>query len=137
MAGAVATLAGLMWGHVFPINKNLWTSSFVLLTAGLALLCLALCYWILDVEHWRGRWTTFFLVFGMNPIAAYVFADAISHSLYRFSAAGLSWQDVLYQNGFEPFVGPANASLLYAICYVLLCWSAMWLLYRKRIFLKV
>jgi predicted acyltransferase len=130
--------AGELWNLWFPINKNLWTSSFVLLTAGLALLCLALCYWILDVEHWRGRWTTFFLGFGMNPIVAYVFAEAISHSLYRFSTAeGLSWQDVLYQDGFEPFVSPANASLLYAICYVLLCWSAMWLLYRKRIFLKV
>jgi predicted acyltransferase len=110
----------------------------VLLTAGLALLCLGACYWILDVEHCRGRWTTFFLVFGMNPIAAYVFAEAISHSLYRFStAAGLSWQDVLYQNGFEPFISPANASLLYAICYVLICWTAMWVLYRKRTFLKI
>jgi predicted acyltransferase len=130
--------AGELWNLWFPINKSLWTSSFVLLTAGLALLCLGACYWILDVEHCRGRWTTFFLVFGMNPIAAYVFAEAISHSLYRFStAAGLSWQDVLYQNGFEPFISPANASLLYAICYALVCWTAMWALYRKHIFLKI
>jgi predicted acyltransferase len=74
----------------------------------------------------------------VNPIAAYVFAEVISHSLYRFStAAGLSWQEVLYQNGFEPFVSPASASLLYAICYVLASWAAMWMLYRKRIFLKI
>ena len=79
-----------------------------------------------------------FLVFGTNPIAAYVFAEVISHSLYHFStAAGLSWQDVLYQNRFEPLTSPANASLLYAICYVLMCWVVMWALYRKRIFLKI
>jgi predicted acyltransferase len=136
--GLACVGAGEIWNLWFPINKNLWTSSFVLLSAGLALLCLATCYWMLDVKHWRGRWTTFFLVFGMNPIAAYVFAEVISHTLYRFStAAGLSWQDVLYQNGFEPFVSPANASLLYAICYVLACWAAMWMFYRKRIFLKI
>ncbi len=138
LLGLVGVGAGELWNLWFPINKNLWTSSFVLLSAGLALLCLALCYWVLDVKHWRGRWTTFFLVFGMNPIAAYIFAEVISHSLYRFStAAGLSWQDVLYQNGFEPFASPANASLLYAICYVLGCWAAMWILYRKRVFLKI
>ena len=130
--------AGELWNLWFPINKNLWTSSFVLLTAGLALLCLAVCYWMLDVKQWRGRWTTFFLVFGMNPIAAYVFAEAISHSLYRFSTAtGLSWQDVLYQNGFESLFSPALASLLYAIGFVFVSWAAMWVLYRKRIFLKI
>jgi predicted acyltransferase len=136
--GLVGVGTGELWNLWFPINKNLWTSSFVLLTAGLALLCLAGCYWILDVKHRRGRWTTFFLVFGMNPIAAYVFAEAISQSLYHFStAAGLSWQEVLYQNGFEPFVSTANASLLYAVCYVLVCWAPMWVLYRKRVFLKI
>jgi predicted acyltransferase len=136
--GLASVGAGQLWSLWFPINKSLWTSSFVLLTAGFALLCLAACYWILDVRRWRGSWTIFFLVFGMNPITAYVFAEAISHSLYRFSTAtGLSWEDVLYQNGFEPFISPANASLLYAICYVLLCWLAMWALYRRRIFLKI
>jgi len=136
--GLAGVGAGELCNRWFPINKNLWTSSFVLLTAGLALLCLASCYWVLDFKHWRGGWTTFFLVFGMNPIGAYVFAELISHSLYRISTAdGLSWQDVLYQNLFEPFASPANASLLYAVCYVLGCWVVMWMLYRKRIFLKV
>jgi predicted acyltransferase len=138
LLGLAGIGAGELWNAWFPINKNLWTSSFVLLTAGLALLCLALCYLVLDVKHWRGGWTTFFLVFGMNPIAAYVFAELISHALYRFSTAeGFSWQDVLYQNRFEPFATPANASLLYALCYVLVCWAVMWMLYRKGIFLKI
>jgi len=139
---ALCGLAGVGAGEFcnlwLPINKNLWTGSFVLLSAGLALLCLALCYWVLDVKHWRGRWTTFFLVFGMNPITAYVFAELISHGLYRFSTAeGLSWQDVLYQDRFDAVANPANASLLYAICFVLMCWAVMWVLYRKRIFLRI
>src|SRR5262249_26829404 len=76
---ALFGLAGVVTGKIldlwFPINKKLWTSSFVVFTAGLALLCLALCYWLVDMERWRGIWTKPFLVFGMNSIAAYVFAE--------------------------------------------------------------
>jgi predicted acyltransferase len=130
--------AGELWNLWFPINKNLWTSSFVLLSAGCASLALAACYWILDIRNRRGRWTTFFLVFGMNAIAAYVFAQVLSNSLARlFTASGNTWQDTLYATFFEPFASPANASLLYSLGYVLACWAAMWLLYRKRIFLKI
>lgn len=136
--GLAGVAAGELWNPWFPFNKELWSSSFVLLTAGLALLCLAACYWILDVKQWRGWWATFFLVFGSNAIAAYVFAEVIDHSLYRLSNAdGVSWQEALYQFLFEPFARPANASLLYAISYTLVCWVAMWVLYRKRIFLKI
>ena len=136
--GLAGVGAGKLWNLWFPINKSLWTSSFVLLTAGLALLCLAACYWVLDVKHWRWRGTTFFLVFGMNPIVAYVFAEMMSNSLYRLStASGLTRQEVLYQNGFEPFMSPANASLTYALCFTLACWAAMWMLYRKRILIKI
>jgi len=138
IAGVVCMAAGKLWNLSFPINKNLWTSSFALFTAGIALLCLAACYWIIDVQNWRGPSTKFFLVFGTNAIAAYVFAEMASLTLYHFSAAaGLSWQEVLYQNGFEPWLSPALASLLYSLCYVFFCWAVMWLLYRKRIFVKI
>jgi predicted acyltransferase len=122
----------------FPINKNLWTSSFAIFTAGMALVALALCYWVVDVWRHRGRATKFFLVFGMNPIAAYVFAEAIAHWIDRMpSGVDMTLEESLYQTLFAPLAGPANASLLYAICYVLLCWVAMWLLYRKGVFLKI
>lgn len=139
---ALFGLAGVFAGEIlnlgFPINKKLWTSSYVVLTAGLALLCLALCYWIVDVKRWRGRWTKPLLVFGMNAIAAYVFAEIISHLLdHMHNRSGLSWQEMIYQPVFAPLANPANASLLYALAYVLICWLAMWLLYRKGIFLKV
>ena len=136
--GLAGVIAGKILNLGFPINKKLWTSSYVIFTAGLALLCLALCYWIVDVRKWRGLWTKPLLVFGMNAIAAYVFAEMISHLLdHTHTNAGLSLQEFIYQNMFAPLGSPANASLLYALAYVLVCWAAMWTLYRKGIFLKV
>jgi predicted acyltransferase len=110
----------------------------VILTAGLALLCLALCYWIADVKKWRSLWTKPLLVFGTNAIAAYVFGGAISALLDHFqTVGGMSWQELIYENTFVPLANPATASLLYASAYVLVCWVGMWLLYRKGIFLKI
>lgn len=136
--GLIGVVAGKILNIGFPINKKLWTSSYVVFTAGLALLCLALCYWVVDVKQWRGLWTKVVLVFGMNAIAAYVFAEVISHLLDNVhTSAGLSWQEFIYQHVFVPLASPANASLLYAMVYVLMCWLAMWVLYRKGIFLKL
>jgi predicted acyltransferase len=136
--GILGVFAGKIFNLWFPINKNLWTSSYVLLTAGLALICLGLCYWVLDIKQWRGGWTKFFLVFGMNAIAAYVFAELIAHWIDRMQARnGMSWQEFLYQTLFAPLASPYHASLLYAITFVLMCWAAMWFLYRKGIFLKI
>ncbi|HKJ93824.1 MAG TPA: DUF5009 domain-containing protein, partial [Longimicrobiales bacterium] len=69
-AGAVGLALGWLWGLVFPINKSLWTSSYVLFTSGFALVLLAACYWAIDIRGWR-RWATPFVAFGMNAIAAY------------------------------------------------------------------
>jgi len=110
----------------------------VILTAGLALLCLALCYWIADIKQWRSLWTKPLLVFGKNAIAAYAFEEATSHWLSEMhTAGGVAWQEFIYQRVFAPLASPANSSLLYAMSYVLLCWVAMWVLYRKGIFLKI
>ena len=138
LAGVLGVLAGEVWNPWFPINKSLWTSSYVVFTAGAALICLSLCYWILDVQQWRGRWTKFFLVFGMNPIAAYVFGEVIADWIDRMSVrGGMTWQEVIYQQLFAPLASPYQASLLYAVSFVLMCWLAMWVLYRRRIFLKI
>jgi predicted acyltransferase len=138
MFGLTGMLTGKILNLGFPINKKLWTSSYVIFTAGLALLCLAMCYWIVDVKPWRGLWTKPLLVFGMNAIAAYVFAEVISHLLdHMHTSAGLSWQETVYQCIFVSLASPPNASLLYALVYVLMCWAAMYVLYRKGIFLKI
>jgi predicted acyltransferase len=136
--GLTGVVAGKILDLGFPINKKLWTSSYVIFTAGLALLCLALCYWIADVKRMRGRWTKPLLVLGMNAIAAYVFAEALSHLLdHLHTSTGISWQESIYHSAFAPLASPMNASLLYALAYLLLCWAAMWVLYRKAIFLKL
>jgi predicted acyltransferase len=136
--GVTGVVAGKILDLGFPINKKLWTSSYVIFTAGLALLCLALCYWVVDIRQWRALWTKAFLVFGMNAIAAYVFAEMMSHLLDHIHVVGgLSWQEFIYQRVFVAVASPVNASLLYALAYVLVCWTAMWVLYRKNIFLKI
>jgi predicted acyltransferase len=136
--GLIGVVAGSVFDLWFPINKKLWTSSYVILAAGLALLCLALFYWIADIKQWRGLWTKPLLVFGMNAIAAYGFEEATSHWLSQVhTAGGTVWQESIYQHTFALLASPANASLLYAMAYVLFCWAPMWVLYRKGIFLKI
>ncbi|PHI19100.1 hypothetical protein CEQ90_14380 [Lewinellaceae bacterium SD302] len=143
IAGTLACGLGLFWDLGFPINKPIWSSSYVVYTAGLAAIVLGLCVQYYDVYGGRiGR--TFLEVFGTNALFAYVlhgFIAKISYSL-------LSWEDAdggsshplnwIYQKVFAGLFGDGNfASLLYAICYVLLCWGITYLLYRKRIFVKI
>jgi predicted acyltransferase len=136
--GSIGVVAGKILNLEFPINKKLWTSSYVIFTTGLALLCLAQCYWIADLKQWRGSWTKPLLVFGTNAIAAYVFAETISHLLdHMHTSGGLSWQEFVYHHVFVGLASPPNASLLYALSYVLICWAAMYVLYRKGVFLKI
>jgi len=139
--GIAAFLCGELLGTWFPINKKLWTSSYVLLTAGLAILALAFCYWVLDVKRWRGRWTMPFLVFGMNSIAAYALSELAPGILDRFTLhsgnSRVLLREFIYQHWIVPYASPANASLSYALAYVFACWLVMLVLYRKRIFLKI
>ncbi len=134
--GVVGLALGAFLNLWFPINKKLWTSSYVIFTAGLALVCLALSYWLLDIRKWR-RGATPFLVFGMNAIAAYFFGEIAAHLLSRLHLHSLTWQEAIYQRLFASLASPSNASLLYALFFVFVCWAAMWILYRRRIFLKI
>lgn len=141
--GILAVIAGQTCHLWFPINKKLWTSSFVLLTSGLALIFLALLYWLADIKQFRNKgWTTPLLVFGKNAIAAYFFSEAVAALSYAIkihsqSQGTTTLQDNVYSTVFAPLAGPAMSSLLYALTYVALCWLAMALLYRKGIFLKL
>jgi predicted acyltransferase len=140
--GVAGLAAGKFFNLWFPINKKLWTSSYVLFVGGFALVCLAVCYWLLDVKQKRGRWTVPIIVFGSNAIAAYTFSEALANVLEAYhvqlaSGGVLTWQELIYQRVFAPLASPANSSLLYSLAYVLVCWLFTWLLYRKRIFIKV
>jgi predicted acyltransferase len=142
LVGALAVVAGLIWNQWFPINKNLWTSSFVLFSGGLSLATLAFLYWVLEIKQWRGFWTMPILVFGMNAIAGFV-ADALVWGPgYSFTAKGqsgksISWHEFANERLLGLGMNAPNTSLLYSLGAVLVCWILLWLLWRKKIFLKV
>ena len=135
-------VAGRIWHIWFPINKNLWTSSFVLFTAGFALVFLALLYWGLEIKQWRGAWTFPLLVFGMNSIAGFVADSFVYGPGYTFTIAGpngtrVMWYDAANSWFLSLGASPAIASLLYSACAVSFCWLLLWLLWKKQIFIKV
>jgi predicted acyltransferase len=141
VAGAVCMVVGWAWGFWFPINKALWTSSYVLLTAGLALQFLAVCFWLVDIKGMR-RWATPFLVLGSNALIIYFLSELFSHiislvSVTRADGSAVDLKTLIYENAFASWASPINASVLFAICIVLLWLGVAALLYRKRIFIKV
>jgi len=140
--GIISFVAGLIWNRWFPINKNLWTSTFVLFTGGFALMFLAFLYWVLEIKNWRGVWTMPILVFGMNAIAGFVADSLVYGPGYTFTVQAangsqVSWHEAAQAKLLSIGFSPANASLIYSFGAVLFCWFLLWLLWRKRIFLKV
>ncbi|HTU35638.1 MAG TPA: heparan-alpha-glucosaminide N-acetyltransferase domain-containing protein [Candidatus Acidoferrum sp.] len=140
--GVIGLGAGKFFNIWFPINKKLWTSSYVLFTAGFALVVLALCYWLLDVRKLRGRWAMPVLVFGMNAIAAYTLSEMLAAGLDSWilnsRSPEISMQELIYHRLFAfSGVSTPNTSLAYALAFVLVCWLVMLILWRKKIFLKV
>jgi predicted acyltransferase len=136
VVGAVCVAIGWAWNSCFVINKALWTSSYVMFTGGLALQFLSLCYWLIDIKGYR-RWAKPFEVFGLNAIALYVVADVIAVLLGVIKVGGDSLGGWLYTNVFSSGLSPINASLAMAIAFVLVCLALMWILYNRKIFLKV
>ena len=136
VVGAVCVAIGWAWNAFFPINKALWTSSYVLFTGGLALQFLALCYWLIDIKGYR-RWARPFEVFGLNAIALYVGAGLMASLLGEIKVGETSLGGWIYDHVFASWASPINASLAFAICFVLVWLGLMWILYRQKIFLKV
>jgi predicted acyltransferase len=140
VAGVVLVPLGLLWGTVFPVNKNLWTSSYVVFTAGTALLLLGALYWVVDVRRRRGPWLTPLVVYGMNAIAVFVASGFMTKALVRIrvgSGDGVSLYSWIYQTAFQSWAGDYNGSLLFALSYVALWLGLMWLLYRRGVFIKI
>jgi predicted acyltransferase len=139
--GVVATLAALAWARVFPLNKNLWTSSFALFTAGLAAQTLALCYWLCDVKRWR-TWAAPLVVFGRNPLAGYFLSVGLDSLLTRWViATNLSMKEFLYRRLFAPWLirccSAEAASAAYALAYVALWAVVLGEMHRRRVYLGV
>lgn len=139
--GCLVMLAGKFWSWVFPINKNLWTSSYVLFCAGFASVVLATCIWLVDVQRVR-RWTIPFVVYGLNPLVAFVGSGVMARcidSLFKVTVAGkqISIHQWSYSLVFEPFFEPKFASLLWGLSFVTLWFGILYVLYRRNIILKV
>ena len=139
--GSIAMVAGLVWGWWFPINKNIWTSSYVLFTAGMASVTIATCIWLIDVRHVT-FWTKPFVVFGVNPIVAFVGSGMMARlvaSIIKVQRDGetVSLQKAIYDSAFAGWLAPMNASLVYAVCFVVLWFLILAVLYHRKVFLKV
>ena len=140
-AGVVLVMLGYVWDWVFPINKALWTSSYAVFTAGQAMCGLALCLWLIDVRGQRG-WTQPFVVYGMNALIVFVMSGLLAKTLIYAKVRGadgdlVSLQSWIFQSVFLPLASPINASLLYALAWIVLWYLVLWWMYRKRIFVKV
>lgn len=140
-AGAVLTFAGSVWGAYFPINKPIWTSSYVLYAGGLSLTLLGLCAWLIEVEG-RRRWAWPFVAFGSNAILVFVLSGLLVRVLLLVKVAGPDGKPValwgqIYRVGYAPWFPPEVASLLFAVTYVLLWFLVAAVLHRFRIFVRV
>ena len=139
--GVLAIIAGLLADLFFPINKALWTSSYVLYAGGLAILGLTLLYWLIDVQGYK-RFTKPFVIFGVNAITVYTFSGIIPRILgmIKFNnheGTTVNLQEYLYNTFFTPYFSPINASLAGGLTYVLIWYIILWLMYRKNLIIKV
>lgn len=145
IAGISAVLMGGLWNFSFPINKKLWTSSYVLFAGGLSLLLLALCLLIVDLRKkspgagsGHSHFLSPFLVLGTNAIAAYVFSELLQPTLSSIHPRpGINLQQILYRSIADILPNQAFASLLYSIGFVIICWIPISVLYRRSIFIKI
>ena len=142
-AACIASLAiGYLWSMEFPLNKNMWTSSFVLVAGGYSLALLTFAYWAVEQMNWRKGWTYAWLVFGSNAIAAYMFSELVPGILYNIHLGDphdprsnlVGW---LFVHTFAHIPDPGWSAFAYSVSFCAFCFIPVWILYRKKIFLKV
>lgn len=140
-AGLALLAAGAAWGLVFPINKNLWTSSYTVFMAGWSSLLFGIFHWLVDVRGWRG-WAQPFVWYGMNALALFVLAGLVGRllGLIRWTGetgAAVTLKGWLYGTFYTPYFEPINASLAFAVSFVLVFLALAWGLWRRGWFIKV
>jgi predicted acyltransferase len=141
-AAAASLVLGYLWSFEFPLNKNMWTSSFVLVAGGYSLALLALVFWAVEQKGWRKGWTWVWLVFGSNAIAAYLFSELSQSTLQNIQVSGesgartplTSW---IAMHTVAHIPNPGWAAFGYSVAFAAFCFIPVWILYRKKIFLKI
>jgi predicted acyltransferase len=141
VAGNALLLIGAVADIWLPINKNLWTSSYTMFMGGWALVCFAICYWLIDVKGYA-RWAIPFEIYGLNAIAVFVLSGIVGRLLYlikvpQADGAALALQAYIYQTVYVPLASPMNASLLYAITFIGIMFLVVWFMWKRKWFLKV
>jgi predicted acyltransferase len=139
--GALAMMLGLCWAWVFPINKGLWTSSYVLFTGGMAAVTLATCLWLIDMQQVRG-WTRPFVVYGTNPLVAFVGSGLMARIVggmitWEVDGKRTSLQTFVHRTLFTSWLEPKPASLAYALSFVLFWYLVLLMLHRRGIVVKL
>jgi predicted acyltransferase len=148
IAGFVLTLGGLAWDLDMPINKKIWTSSYVLFTSGLAMMLLGVFIYLLEFKEAKGRWSRFFEVFGKNPLFIFVLSGFLPRVVALFR-----WVDHVDENGknvyssafpwfYEHICKPLSSisevgSLIYALCMIAFMWSIVWFMDKKKWYVRV
>lgn len=140
-AGAIAMMVGLMWHWSFPINKSIWTGSYVVFTAGMASVVLATIIWLIEMQNQRW-WVKPFEIYGLNPMVAFVGSAVMARLIYSIIKVDLNGQQVslqaaFYRTAFASWLSPLNASLAFALAFVAFWFGVLLLLYRRRIVFKV
>jgi len=141
VAGNILLVIGVIMDVWLPINKGLWTSSYAVFMAGMAMNFLAACYWIIDIKGYQS-WTKPFVIFGSNAITVYALSALVARiTIYvkwtQSDGSRISLKTFLYENLFHSWAGDYFASLLYPIFWILIYLGLMWILYRKKIFIKI
>lgn len=137
--GSVLILLGLTWDLIFPINKALWTSSYVLYTGGIATQFLAALYWLVDIQGHK-KWATPFVYYGTNAIFVFVVSGILAKTLLRIKVdaeGNISLWSYLYENLYATWLPPKDASLLFALSLLALFLVILWQMYKRKIFIKV
>lgn len=138
--GLLTLVAGLIVNYWFPINKGLWSSSYVLFTGGFAMAFLGICYWFIDVKGYS-NWAKPFVMLGTNALAVYILSSLTTRLFYiiplpeAWGATGI--KELIYSQLLLPLASPINASLMFAVLYVLFWTGIMAILYRRKIFIKI
>ena len=134
--GLVLIVVSYAWDILFPINKKIWTSSYVLLTSGIDLFLLALLVGVIEIKNWKG-WTYFFEVFGRNPLILYILSGLVVTLLSMIPVGDTTLKGFIYANFYKSWLAPKTASFLFAFSYMLVIWLIGLWMDKKKIYIKV
>jgi len=140
LVGVILSFLGYIFQYAMPINKKIWSSTYVLITCGMGVSLLGILIWIIDVKK-NVKWTSFFNVFGVNPLFIFVLsgilANILANTKFMYQNELISIKGFIYSQLLQPWAGDKFGSMLYAILFVTLCWSFGYILYKKKIYIKI